>query len=160
MRVYDDKAHFITLISEIVVDIKSFSIMLAIMMISFANFFYVVDSGDKASEYVGEYTSSELVNNLMEQYQIAIGNFNIDNYSNGENSIIIWIFFMLASFIIVVVFMNLLVGIMSNTLNKVTDVQAQSTYQENVLMMQEYYYLLDPQEIFKNMKYIIYVSKN
>ena len=49
MRAYDDKAHFITLISEIVVDIKSFSIMLAIMMISFANFFYVVDSGDKAS---------------------------------------------------------------------------------------------------------------
>ena len=96
----------------------------------------------------------------MEQYQIAIGNFNIENYSNGENSIIIWIFFIMASFIIVVVFMNLLVGIMSNTLNKVTDVQAQSTYQENVLMMQEYYYLLDPQEIFKNMKYIIYVSKN
>lgn len=66
MRVYDDKAHFITLISEIVVDIKSFSIMLAIIIISFANFYYVVDSGDKGSEYVGEYTSSELVNNLME----------------------------------------------------------------------------------------------
>jgi len=66
----------------------------------------------------------------------------------------------MASFIIVVVFMNLLIGIMSNTLNNVTEVQAQSTYQENVLMMQEYYYLLDPQEKFKNMKYVIYVSKN
>jgi hypothetical protein len=58
----------------------------------------------------------------MEQYQISIGNFNIDNYSHGDNSIIIWIFFIMASFIIVVVFMNLLVGIMSNTLNNVTEV--------------------------------------
>jgi hypothetical protein len=66
MRVYDDKAHFITLIGEIIVDIKSFSIMLIIIISAFANFYYVVDSGDKASEYVGSYTSSELVNNLME----------------------------------------------------------------------------------------------
>ena len=35
---------------------------------------------------------------------------------------------MMASFIIVVVFMNLLVGIMSNTLNNVTEAEEESTY--------------------------------
>jgi hypothetical protein len=97
--------------------------MLAIVICAFANVYFVIDSGDRNSEYVGEYTSNILVNNFIEMYQIAIGNFNIDNYSTGANSMIIWIFFIMASFIIVVVFMNLLIGIMSSTLNDVTDAE-------------------------------------
>lgn len=55
----------------------------------------------------------------MEMYFVSLGNFNIASYSNGDNSGIIWVFFVLASFIIVVVFMNLLISIMGNTLGDV-----------------------------------------
>ena len=87
---------------------------------AFANFYYVIDSGDKA-QYVGEYTSNKVVNVLMEMYFISIGSSNTANYSQGENSGIIWTFFILASFIIVIVFMNLLISILSNTLDAVND---------------------------------------
>ena len=117
--------------------------MLAIVTCAFANVYFVIDSGDKSSEYVGLYTSNILINNFIEMYQISIGNFNMDNYSNGTNSFIIWTFFLMASFIIVVVFMNLLVGIMSNTLNNVTEAEEESTYQEQCFMIVEYAYLLD-----------------
>ena len=93
--------------------------MLVIVMIAFANFFYVIDMGDKDSQYVGLYTSNSVINVLMEMYFISLGNFNLGNYSNGENSGIIWTFFIIASFIIVVVFMNLLISIMGNTLGAV-----------------------------------------
>ena len=59
-------------------------------------------------------------------YFISLGQFNIDSYRNGDNSGIIWIFFVLASFVIVVVFMNLLISIMGNTLGDVQAVQEQS----------------------------------
>lgn len=85
---------------------------------AFANFYYVIDTGDKA-QYVGKYTGSNIVNVLMEMYFIGIGNANTANYSQGENSGIIWTFFILASFIIVIVFMNLLISILSNTLEAV-----------------------------------------
>jgi hypothetical protein len=94
--------------------------MLVIIGMAFANFYYVIDMGDKA-QYVGAYTSNNVVNVLMEMYFISIGNSNTANYSQGENSGIIWTFFILASFIIVIVFMNLLISILSNTLDAVND---------------------------------------
>lgn len=62
----------------------------------------------------------------MEMYFVSLGNFNIESYSNGDNSGIIWVFFIIASFVIVVVFMNLLISIMGNTLNAVLELQSQS----------------------------------
>ena len=105
--------------TQIVSDVQTFTIMLVIILLAFANFFYVIDMGDKDASYVGLYTDNNVVNVLMEMYFISLGNFNIGSYSNGDNSGIIWVFFVLASFIIVVVFMNLLISIMGNTLGDV-----------------------------------------
>ena len=158
MRVYQERAHFITLIAQIVLDVKTFAIMLLIICLAFANFFYVIDQGDKTNKIVGVYTRSNIVNVIMEMYFIAIGNSSTDGYSNSENSNIIWVFFMLASFIIVVVFMNLLISIMGNTLNNVQEVQEQSQLQEQALMIMEYFYLLNHKDKFSNKKYIINVT--
>ena len=112
--------------ATIVTDVQTFTIMLLIVMVAFANFFYVIDMGDKDSQYVGVYTDNSVINVLMEMYFIGLGNFNLGSYSNGANSGIIWFFFIIASFVIVVVFMNLLISIMGNTLNNVQDIQLQS----------------------------------
>ena len=112
--------------ARIVEDSQTFMIMLVIILLAFANFFYVVDMGDKDSNYVGLYTDNSVVNVLMEMYFVSLGNFNIGSYSNGDNSGIIWFFFIIASFVIVVVFMNLLISIMGNTLGDVQAVQEQS----------------------------------
>ena len=47
--------------------------MLIIILLAFANFFYVVDMGDKDSAYVGVYTPNNLVNVLMEMYFVSLG---------------------------------------------------------------------------------------
>lgn len=52
MRLFKDTAHFITLIARVLADIKTFSIMLVIVMLAFANFFYVIDQGDTKRQYV------------------------------------------------------------------------------------------------------------
>ena len=160
MRIFSQTAHFITLITRIVDDCKTFVIMLTIILLAFANFYYVIDMGDKDSNYVGLYTDNNIMNVLMEMYFVSLGNFNIGSYSNGANSGIIWVFFILASFIIVVVFMNLLISIMGNTLNDVIEVQEQSQYQEQAMMIIEYFTLLDLNEVFLNQKYVIYISRD
>mgnify|MGYP000588972936 CR=1 FL=1 len=47
MRVFQETAHFITLITQIVIDVKTFILMLLIIFMAFANFFYVIDMGEK-----------------------------------------------------------------------------------------------------------------
>jgi hypothetical protein len=48
-------------------------------------------------------------------YLLMLGEFYIDGYKSGSYSLLTWIFFMLATFIVLVVFMNLLIAIMSET---------------------------------------------
>ena len=160
MRVFQDTAHFITLIYRIIVDIKTFMIMLCIVLVAFANFFYVIDKGDDSAEYLGRYVKNRLVDSLIEMYFIGLGEYNKGNYSRGKNSIIIWIGFIMATFIVCVVFMNLLISIMGNTLGDVQDIQQEAQYQEQAEMIYEYISLLNLEERFKCMKYIIYVSKD
>ena len=62
----------------------------------------------------------------MEMYFISLGEFNYTNYSTGKSTNIIWTAFLLATFIILVVFMNLLISIMGNTLNDVQLIQTEA----------------------------------
>lgn len=119
MRVFQDTAHFITLIQRIMSDIKTFTIMLFIVLFAFANFFYVIDKGDDSAMYLGRYVKDRVIDSLIEMYFIGLGNYNEGNYSKGNNSTIIWIGFILATFIVNIVFMNLLISIMGNTLGDV-----------------------------------------
>lgn len=96
----------------------------------------------------------------METYFISLGEFNKTSYSLGANSHIIWVFFILASFIILVVFMNLLISIMGNTLGDVQMIQTEAQYQEQAEMIVEFNSLIDLKEKFSKMKYIIYISKD
>lgn len=47
MRLFAQTAHFITLMTKILEDVRTFTIMLMIILFAFANFFYVIDMGDK-----------------------------------------------------------------------------------------------------------------
>jgi hypothetical protein len=47
MRIFSQTAHFVTLFTQIITDVKTFTIMLMIIIFAFANFFYVIDMGDK-----------------------------------------------------------------------------------------------------------------
>lgn len=117
--------------------------MLVIVIIAFANFFYVIDRGDSSRQYVGGYVNNHLINSFMEMYFISLGEYNYGNYSGGNNSGIMWIGFLIATFMICVVFMNLLISIMGNTLNDVQEIQQEAQYQEQALMINEFISLID-----------------
>ena len=132
--------------------------MLIIICLAFGNFYYVIDEGDKNNKIIGQYTTYHIANAIMEMYFIAIGNSSTDAYSGNTNSNIIWFFFILASFIIVIVFMNLLISIMGNTLNDVLAIKEQSQTQEQATMIMKYLCLVDLKEKFKNKRYIVTVT--
>ena len=136
MRLFKNLASFITLITQTLWDIRTFSIMVFLIICAFANFFYIINkntfySGDGADafRYIVDYTQTPVSNALMDMYFIALGEFaSMANYSKGHNSIIAWIMFILATLIMLVVFMNMLIAIMGDTFGNV-----QSTQEENSL---------------------------
>lgn len=54
-------------------------------------------------------------------YLLCMGNFNLEgqDYTKGDHRYVVWFFLILASFIMVVVFMNMLIAIMTSTFGRV-----------------------------------------
>ena len=57
--------------------------------------------------------------------------------------------FLLATFIIAVVFMNMLIAIMGDTFGKVLEVAEESGLREQVVLIADHAWLLDLKKIFK-----------
>ena len=53
-------------------------------------------------------------------YLLGLGEFDLENATEGSNTILFYGLFNLATFLIMIVFLNMLVAIMSDTFSKVT----------------------------------------
>lgn len=100
--------------------------MVFLIICSFANFFYVVDRNMKTTgqgRYYDQYTSDEvndidhsIVDVIISIYMMgALGDFDSTIYRVGYDRYFAFFMFVLATFIISVVFMNMLIAIMGDT---------------------------------------------
>jgi len=102
-----------------------FMLMVLIIILSFANFFYVVDRNlvlaDNGTRYYAQYTSNDdvdhsIVDVLISIYMMgALGDFDSEIYRTGYDWYYVMAMFLAATFIISVVFMNMLIAIMGET---------------------------------------------
>jgi len=111
MGMFRDFAYFGTVIYEIIMKLYVFIIMLAILMFAFTNFFYVIDNKENYIEryWVSPEGENSVINSLITTYLISLGEFSFDGYGEGPDRGIVWIFFILATFVMLIVFMNLLI---------------------------------------------------
>jgi len=65
-------------------------------------------------------------------YLIALGEFSMDGYKEGTNTNLAFLFFILATFFCLVVFINMLIAIMSETFSVVQSVHNASALYEQV----------------------------
>jgi len=79
----------------------------------------------------------------------ALGDFDGTIYRVGFDKYAASIMFYLATFVIAVVFMNMLVAIMGETFGSVTEQREQSGLKEQVVLINDHVWLLDLERIFK-----------
>jgi hypothetical protein len=111
-----------------------------IILCAFANFFFIynmnsIDSGpleENGFRFIREYTDSPIANSILEAYLISLGEFTYLEYSNAKNKTLIYCFFTLATFVCMVVFMNMLIAIMADTFANVKEEWVESALYEQV----------------------------
>jgi len=132
-RLFEPTAYLVTLISETLYDIKLFVLVVGILLAAFANFFLIINLNTaKEYKYVEDYTGSRAIDAFISVYLISLGEFNLDDYSKGKSSdsALCWIFFIGASFLCLIVFMNMLVAIMGHTFTRVVNEVDESSLYE------------------------------
>ena len=63
--------------------------------------------------------------------------------------------FLLATYLVSIIFMNMLIAIMGETYENVTDIRIENGLQEQVNLISNHYWLLNLNQIFKGQKYIM-----
>jgi hypothetical protein len=111
-----------------------FMLMVLIIINAFANFFYVINKNQELSgekHYYDSYTKNSVADVIISVYMLgALGDFDSTIYRIGYDKYFALSMFLLATFIISVVFMNMLVAIMGETFGSVTDEAEESGLNE------------------------------
>jgi len=102
--------------------------MLFVVFSAYANFNFILqlnvdDPKYKDDVYVTEYVEGYgIFNSAMAQYMIALGQFEASAIGSGPSAFAAWFGFLSASFVLTIVFMNLLIAIMGNTFGEVLEI--------------------------------------
>jgi len=132
MKIFSKYSHFILTVIEVFKEIRVFLVMSGIVLFAFANFFMVMD--EKDDDYIFQYIPEEkedtnlnilyrLINSVLATSFLGLGDFSGISNIRGHDTGFIWIFFIMATFVFFLVFMNLLITIIGNALNDTLSIQ-------------------------------------
>ena len=136
---------------------------LIVCVAMFANTFLIFDQSRRLQGRFDERIIEPVFNipwldAFVRSYLVGLGEFGMDNYA-GEGGALIWFFFLLATFITQLLFMNLLIAIMGDTFDRVQEVKVQAAAKEKISMITDFIWVLDLQEQFGDAKYVVIVEQ-
>ena len=115
MRLFKPFASFIRVVEAIMESISVFSAMLFMVLFAFMNIIMVLQQNrtDGEAPIFEGFTRIVPLDAIIHAYLTGLGDFGKDDYSE-ENGFVVWMFFLGATFIVQLVFMNLLIALMGD----------------------------------------------
>ena len=74
---------------------------------------------------------------------LSLGEFSTDNYGEDAKDSLVWIVFILTTFITQITFLNMLIAIMGDTFARVSEVKEQSALQEKIKILSDYVIIVE-----------------
>jgi hypothetical protein len=140
---------------------RAFLFMFVLIILGFANGFYVLAKNQMAAIKTGD-ADAEIpyvtyMQSILYVYTTSTGEFNTDPYVIGDDTSLLWVFFVIATYILTSVMLNMLIAIMGSSYQKVSDVAVASMLKERMQLIMENYFLV-PSGSFRKAKYLISFS--
>lgn len=157
LRIFAPTSQFIRMIIESVKGMSTFLGILFVSIFAFANCFYVLDGGYSGVD-VHKASGDSFFLVFAGTYQLGLGEWDTDGYGDSEHTFILWSFFMLSTFLVQIVLFNLLIAIMEDTFDKVSEVKTKALLKEICQLIAENWFLLSSKS-FERAKYIVVAEK-
>ena len=77
-------------------------------------------------------------NMIMNQYYLSLGEFNTDNFSKQPHDVLCYLLFILATFFVQVTMLNMLIAIMSDTYERVSENKSVHAHRTKLKLLSEY----------------------
>lgn len=167
-RLFATTSFYIKLIVETIRGIGYFTIIFIFIIGAFANAIYILDANRVAgteesdgSMMLGGEIENRAFDALLNQYMLALGEFQSDAFSadGAPNSQIIWILFVITTFLSQITVLNMLIAIMGDTFDAVLEKQEQYAMKEKISILNDFVSIVEFFSDKTNVKKFIYVAE-
>lgn len=93
-----------------------------------------------------------LIDVLLNQYFLALGEFNYDNFTSGPQMVLCYIFFILATFITQLTMLNMLIAIMGDTFSRVYENKEVNATKTKITLMSDLAAMVADDKVDENKK--------
>ena len=147
MQLFSEYAFYISLIIETIYDIKQFMIIMIILYLMFGIAFFMIDQNHEPDEkYLSGNYKFWVFDAFYHTYSQSLGEFSIDAYSESTYDRYLLTFFMLATFMIMIIFMNMLIAIMGDTFAFAMENRMQSSRLTQIKKVADSVHLINKQK--------------
>ena len=142
------------MIFSVAFDMGYFLLVFSIMVLAFANSNFII-----ARNGVPRFTGENFWYSIIDSYKTAIGDFSTDDYESNRDETLVWIIWLMNTFLIFIVLLNMIIAIISDTFEKVHESKNNNLLKELSILMVESELLVLHKNHFKNKKYMIIIEK-
>lgn len=119
LRIFSQTASLVRMIIEITLDMKWFLLIFLMAVIGFANSFFVIARNTDQEEF---FTGKDMWYSMIYSYRTAHGDFIVDGFEYRDR-ILVYVIWFGHTLIILLVLLNLLIAIMGDTFDRVSETQ-------------------------------------
>jgi hypothetical protein len=149
-KLIENTAFFATLVYQTLYDMIFFLLIFFLVLFPFSNAIYILNTkrnvmDEDSSLYPNAFgQGGEEASAIMYQYLLALGEFHTDNFyhGKGEDAPILWVFFIISTFLSTVIMLNMMIAIMGETFNTLNAISDQVKLRAKYIVCADYAYLL------------------
>ena len=152
LRIFENTAKVINLVQYVFKDGFMFFFFFFVMSMGFGNTFFILSKLQHCETHEDELSGGNLFYSFIFGYWAALGEFRTDLYDTKvfEYKEVYFIFFILQTFISMVVFLNLCISVLGDIYTKVTENQKTERFKAKCNLITENQFMFPRNKIFEN----------
>lgn len=122
MRLFGKTAFYIELIIQTLIDVAAFMLLVGMSLLLFGIPLVMLNTEAGENSVVEGIFPFWLINSIINQYLLALGEFStLENFAEQPHAGLCYVFFVLATFFTMLTMLNMLIAIMGDTFERVTE---------------------------------------
>jgi len=160
LALIDKTSHFVKMVTESMHDVKWFLLMVFLCILSFANAIVILTklSSDEGDPIIDKKFGIVYVDSVLSGYLLGLGEFETDGYNDNKFHDFLWVYFLLATFLTQIIFVNTLIAILGSTYERIIENKHTYALIEQVKIYNDFMHFIEPMEKLKKAKFM-YVIK-
>ena len=138
LRIFTATSYLIRIIIEVGYDIRHFLLVLLLTFIAFGDAFYAINTSNKEGE---GFIEGGYIFGIIYVYTMSLGGFDVTAFGKTAMGMM-WILFILCTVLNMIIMLNLLIAIISESFARLNEQKEQAAYQEKARFISENLYLV------------------